>query len=461
MSYFDQKPTEDNLAKALENDCLNRNEELINLIKLLDFPDSCFTIAVDGGWGSGKTFLVKQAVSILNYSNDVLDLKLSETAEGIMKTWRDITRNEKEEQPRKLHFAAYYDAWEHDDAEDPILSVLFQLTKATGVKMVDIPRLREIGDRIIGALAKDNESEFITFIKGDGALRGEEKADELRALIKEYLRELSQERAQRFDLFIDELDRCNPCFAIKLLERIKHYFDCENITFIFSVNIKELKKTISRYYGDEFDGVSYLDKFFDIRVSLNTPRDLESFFGMYGLHPRSMKAPVYSGVCYHTARHFGMNLREIIHYIRLVELASAKHISAIGDYDCEKMLHTLFAPILIAMKMKNPEKYEKCIKGESGEDIVNVLSGWNGVRHYMNQMKDSTEAFDWDDDKTGKTIIDEATKVEQIYNALFPPDRIKMCTNFGEILVYGEAVEKLIETCSLLSGDLSFEKLEM
>lgn len=34
-------------------------------------------------------------------------------------------------------------------------------------------------------------------------------------------------------VFVDELDRCKPTYAIKVLERIKHYFSVPNITFIF------------------------------------------------------------------------------------------------------------------------------------------------------------------------------------------------------------------------------------
>ena len=47
-------------------------------------------------------------------------------------------------------------------------------------------------------------------------------------------------------IFIDKLDRCNPIYAIKLLERIKHFFDHENIIFIFSVNVNKLTNTISK-----------------------------------------------------------------------------------------------------------------------------------------------------------------------------------------------------------------------
>lgn len=42
-------------------------------------------------------------------------------------------------------------------------------------------------------------------------------------------------------VFIDELDRCKPDYAIRLLERIKHYFGDERITFVLSLNMDELR----------------------------------------------------------------------------------------------------------------------------------------------------------------------------------------------------------------------------
>jgi predicted KAP-like P-loop ATPase len=65
-------------------------------------------------------------------------------------------------------------------------------------------------------------------------------------------------------IFVDELDRCKPSFAVKLLEQIKHYFLLQNVTFVFSTNILELSKTISKFYGNDFQGDKYLNRFFDL-----------------------------------------------------------------------------------------------------------------------------------------------------------------------------------------------------
>lgn len=91
---------------------------------------------------------------------------------------------------------------------------------------------------------------------------------DIHAQIEELLASLLAERGNRLVIFIDELDRCKPTFAIQLLERIKHYFSNDQITFVFSVNTTELQHTIKQYYGTDFNATRYLDRFFDFRIDL-------------------------------------------------------------------------------------------------------------------------------------------------------------------------------------------------
>ena len=51
-------------------------------------------------------------------------------------------------------------------------------------------------------------------------------------------------------------------------ERIKHYFNDERITFVFSVSLTQLQWTVRSYYGSGFDATKYLDKFFDLQISI-------------------------------------------------------------------------------------------------------------------------------------------------------------------------------------------------
>ncbi len=85
-------------------------------------------------------------------------------------------------------------------------------------------------------------------------------------MMSEFFTEILCERGNRLVIFIDELDRCKPTYAIKLLEQIKHYMMDDRITFVFSVNLEQLQHTIKCYYGADFDASRYLDRFFDFRI---------------------------------------------------------------------------------------------------------------------------------------------------------------------------------------------------
>ncbi len=74
-------------------------------------------------------------------------------------------------------------------------------------------------------------------------------------------------------LFIDELDRCRPDFALEILEKIKHLFSVKNAYFVLAINKKQLISTIKHVYGDDVEASVYLQKFIHLETSLPTIRE--------------------------------------------------------------------------------------------------------------------------------------------------------------------------------------------
>lgn len=69
-------------------------------------------------------------------------------------------------------------------------------------------------------------------------------------------------------VIVDELDRCRPDYAIKVLEEIKHFFDVPNVVFVIALHGDQLTKSIGAVYGSKFDSESYLRRFFSRRYEL-------------------------------------------------------------------------------------------------------------------------------------------------------------------------------------------------
>lgn len=71
-------------------------------------------------------------------------------------------------------------------------------------------------------------------------------------------------------IIVDELDRCRPTYAIKLLEEIKHLFDVDGIVFVLGMHSNQLAHSIKAAYGSTFDSASYLKRFVSRRYTLKS-----------------------------------------------------------------------------------------------------------------------------------------------------------------------------------------------
>lgn len=69
------KPTQGNIYQTLIDDSIKRRDDLKNFLKILDSVEEGFSIALQGNWGCGKTFFVKQLKMILDaFNSDKSDL---------------------------------------------------------------------------------------------------------------------------------------------------------------------------------------------------------------------------------------------------------------------------------------------------------------------------------------------------------------------------------------------------
>jgi hypothetical protein len=76
-------------------------------------------------------------------------------------------------------------------------------------------------------------------------------------------------------IFVDELDRCRPNYAIQVLETIKHFFSVEGLVFILAIDNRQLENAIKSVYGPAIDADAYLRRFIDWRFLLPDPSHKE------------------------------------------------------------------------------------------------------------------------------------------------------------------------------------------
>ena len=89
-------PTEENAYKLLRENPIQRNEYVFQFVRLLThMEDNCYSVALNGDWGSGKTFFVKQVKLILmlqniwtSFSTFVFRFQMPTTKDSFEIDWR-------------------------------------------------------------------------------------------------------------------------------------------------------------------------------------------------------------------------------------------------------------------------------------------------------------------------------------------------------------------------------------
>ncbi|WP_271254666.1 KAP family P-loop NTPase fold protein [Pseudanabaena sp. Chao 1811] len=256
-----------------KNDALGRKDLEPPLTQFITQSSGSFVLALDASWGSGKTTFL-----------EMWQVKLQQ--EG--------------------HACLYLNAWQNDFAQEPLIAIIGELTKAiedfadqsgeTGIdlkKQMDktrqfaqslLKRLLPVGIKIathglldIKEAAIEKAIADATSSGGEDLIKNYEKG---KSEIKEFRKALgdlanqvaSLNPSAKVVIIIDELDRCRPTYAIELLERVKHLFDASGVVFILGIDRSQLNHSIRSLYGSEFDATGYLKRFIDLDYRLPEPQ---------------------------------------------------------------------------------------------------------------------------------------------------------------------------------------------
>lgn len=417
MNSFELIPTEENLIQALSKDLLKRNKDLVRFYDLLLAQESASSIAIDGRWGSGKTFFVKQSMLLINAKNPMSDMDEEKKASIV---YALPFPKKAEEVEGNYDVAVYYDAWENDNDTDPVLSLVYEIIKQLGINyaLEDYSNVFKLAGSVLEALTGRNINGIIENLKSQNLLTKIKEEKDLHENIKNFFTELLEERGKRLVIFIDELDRCKPSYAVQLLERIKHYLCDERITFVFSVNLGELQHTIKHYYGNDFDACRYLDRFFDMRISL-PPADKTAFYREMGLES-SCILEIISRKVIDT---YNMELREATRFYRQVKTAayeptheSRKWNFSFSNGKGKQLLMMYIVPILVGLKIVDISLYNEFVCGRSSKPLMDIYKDSDEGEWLATRLLDRNETFE---EEEGKKVVTIEQKLQQLYDAIF------------------------------------------
>ena len=260
-------------------DLLNRSTYINDMTVFIQKLDKG-VIAIDGEWGSGKTWLAKK-------------MKGQIDEKGFASTvWLDTFNADWDDDPALSLITgiatqlpeAEKSEWLKESAAllSRLLPVVAKALFKTAANLAGIGK--ETADDIAG-VAKDASQTYLERRLKDLADR-QQTLGHLKKLMSDAIKKA---KGKKLVVFVDELDRCSPAYAIQFLERLKHLFDLEQVVYVLFWNRQQLQKAVEKFYGIGSNGEMYLDKFVDYPLYLPHSHQGEIAGGMSELM-RSMIA---------------------------------------------------------------------------------------------------------------------------------------------------------------------------
>ena len=223
-------------------------KQILDLNMVLSEKRKSCCFAIEGEWGSGKSFILEKI-------QERLQMEQSET----LNTDR--------------YFVVRYDCWKYDYYEEPIVAIISVLKEQieryvnllkdeTKRKMLAVVKNAIIEIAVeaiktktgvdlegIDQISKDDADIYDRYFGFQNVVKG----------VQEQIKKIAED--QTVVIIVDELDRCLPLYAIKVLERIHHVFnELENVVVIIAMEKKQIENSLHQIYGDKMDVDRYLKK---------------------------------------------------------------------------------------------------------------------------------------------------------------------------------------------------------
>lgn len=457
MKKWNLDPTKETIIDSLKSDFVGRNQEVYNLVKLCECQEDACAIAIDGAWGSGKTFFVKQ-VQALMLARNSLSCELSDDEKREI---REAFDNVEQDGLDESICVFYYDAWENDSDNDPLLSLVYSIAVDSHqlYKFKNKIDILNVAASIIELVKEKDYNKVINSFKKGSVLDEVRDGKNLHSLIDKFLNELNIEKGNRLVIIVDELDRCRPDFAVQLLEKIKHYMSHKQVIFIFAINAEQLGNTIKRYYGTDFDATRYLDKFFDFRLTLSKA-DVSKLYYQLGLEGSIQY--VFEKVCKRVIDYFHFELREIIDFYKRAKIAVGTKAHSNNSHEVEFFTSDsngrafgfiVIVPLLIGLHMSDSEQYRRFIQGDNPDIIIGFLDNGKVAENYCRLLLSKNETFG-DVDSDNKLVhVNFNDRIKQFYETLFLSSNSEENyeKTIGQIEVNGHLRTEIIEAAGMLS----------
>lgn len=366
-----------------KNDLLNRRENAEILTQLISTIEEPFVIAIDSPWGTGKTVFIKMFMQYLknqefsclyfnawenDFNEDPLFSLIGEVGKGI-----DSIKNDKETKQKYLSEAKKLGAYFLKKS----LPVAVKLVTA-GV--VDIKELADLAENI----AKE---------KIDKYEEDKKTIQSFKKSLSDFVKELActnvKGKTKPLIFFIDELDRCRPDYAVKLMEKAKHFFNVENIIFFLAIDKEQIGHSIRSIYGVGMDVDGYLRRFIDLDYHLPDPSNnifCNALFAKFGFDQYFKNGADKDRFIRVLSKLF--TIFEFT--LRVQEQCFSQLSLALRTISPDHRVYPLLLGTLISLKAKYIDLYKDFVKEKVGlENVLKYIRELPGGNSFLENVEDN------------------------------------------------------------------------
>ena len=361
-----------------KNDRLSREPIADNLEKIIASTNGSLVLSIDAGWGNGKTTFINM--------------------------WR-----KKLDQTDRYN-TLYFNAWENDDCDDPLLALICEIEDAVIKDQIStFEKIRKYGQPLLKkalptmlkmatgisldladvSLSESNEKILQEFSGKLGEFEQYKEQKMSKAKFKKVLKEYQEKEGKKIIFFIDELDRCRPTFAIETLEKIKHLFNIDS--YVFILDKKQLMHSIKTLYGQDMDSAGYLRRFIDIEFILPEPnRATYTDFLLKKYNLKNNNTKYFEKYLKAAIESYNLSLRDIekLFYMLGLIIPTTPLFDENAHVDIYWEVMGLIYAVFPVLKVKNNLLYEKFVKREPVDDrsILKNITIDERINHYSSIM---------------------------------------------------------------------------
>lgn len=262
QQYREEPFPDDEIRPGLKNFAKKFKAEIVNL-------PTPYVMALEGGYGTGKTYFITRFCEYLKNSNFKGDEQIN---------------------------AIYLNLWENDYVSDPFPVIAAKMLDALEPGRALQKEIKDNAIKITKNLLKFGSRIFGGVDIGDLLPDLSQDKKDIKAF-KESIRKAISEKGAKVVLVVDELDRCKPDYAVKALETIKHFFDIDGLLVILTTKLDFMDNICEAYYGHPrcyiHMGEGYIQKFVQYKKILN-PTSVSDYLFIINSMFNTISLPVRS-----------------------------------------------------------------------------------------------------------------------------------------------------------------------